>query len=104
MSDSESHPAYVMLRENLRGKSMTMEDALAQTSDTDPDPGGKTLDAISEGNVVGDVSIQEQVRTLASLGYSIETTADALGVDTDTVETFAQLECNRLAERSEDTQ
>lgn len=95
-------PAYDTLRDNLDTQSMSMADALGGTDDPnhdpDPDPDSQVLEAIRDGRTVGSQSLQKQVGTLAGLNYSVETTADALGLNVEDVEIFAQLECERLAE------
>lgn len=92
------YPAYQTLQAVFSGQSTTVGDALKadfERDEPDPDPGGRIIDAITEGRTM--VEPEEQVSTLAVLGYSIETTADAVGIDTETAETFAAMECERFA-------
>lgn len=90
----DEYPHYDALQELLKNsQALSLGSALGREDDTDepadPDPDGKILDAISEGRTVGPQSVHEHVGTLAGLGYSIGTVADALGIDEQTVETFA---------------
>jgi len=106
MTQSDTHdttartdtPAYDGMREMLSGQAMGVGDALSGETEArknpDPDPDGQVLDAISAGNSVA--GTQEEVSTLAALGYSIETAAEALGREIEDVEALAEARLREL--------
>lgn len=98
MADTET-PAFDALSEHTRGQAGTMADAMGgeMGDEPDPDPEGEVLDAIGEGRTIGPQRDGEHVVTLASLGYSIETVADALDMSVEEVEATAAVECERIA-------